>query len=99
MSHTKFEALQVATLVQEDPVITYPVECTSTTPLPDLLPKLSLNEAYHTLTLKARVAIRRVAKRVGREVRCTINVEFMGYDPTQPVETTGVYLVATIEFE
>lgn len=90
---------QVAVLLGDDTIYYYPIKGTSADPVPENLPHLMHGNTYAKLSDEVRKVIKKVARRHKCELSYELDVELMSYDPTQPVETSGVYLVATIHFK
>ena len=77
----------------------YPLHGTSDKPIEEELPHLHHAAEYRALTDKVRKRIKAEARKAGRVLTYSVDVDYASEDPTAPVLTHGLYLVATIRLK
>lgn len=100
MAISKVHTVQVAVPLDADNTRDwYPVKGKSSEALPDLLPHLMHADSYAELTLKVRKTIKAEAKKAGRELLYSVEVNVEAGNPTTAKRIPDVYLVATIRLK
>lgn len=74
----------------------YPLNGTSDKPIEEELPHLHHAAEYRALTEKVRKRIKAEARKAGRVLTYSVDVDYASEDPTARTLTHGLYLVATI---
>lgn len=77
----------------------YPVKGKSSDALPETLPHLMHTDSYSELSDRVRKTIKAEAKKAGRELSYSVEVNVEAGNPTTAKRIPEVYLVATIKLK